>query len=826
MAAREASGLARIFRWLLRILAGLAVLGAIALAILWMFLSRSLTDPSAEYALAGARDEIEIVRDVSAVPHIFGTSDWDVYFGLGVAHAQDRLWQMTTMRRTAQGRLSELFGERTLGTDELMRSLDIAGAARASLSAQDPATLEMLDAYAEGVNAWLGQVSEGALGRGAPEFFLFEPRIEPWTAADSIAIQKLLALQLSEHMETEILLERLRRMLGADRAVQLMPPDPGPAVAVLPEQAALEGAPARYAAAPERDPFFPVPRRGRAGASNAWAAAPARSAAGGSLLATDPHLAFSAPSIWYLARLELDGGAVIGGTVPGMPIVLIGRRADLGWGITSSYADDQDILIEALDPADPGRYRVGDRYVPFRSRQSIVEVADAAPVTLDLRWTRNGPVLPPWLNGVGSVTPEGHVAALAWTGLARDDSSMTAARRLMEADTIEEAFAAAETYVAPAMNLVVADRDGVAMKTIGAMPDRDPGHASEGRVPAPGWHEENRWRGRLPYADNPAFVDPESGIVGNTNNRMVDRPFPRHVSHRFGDTQRIQRLERLMGSREVHTRESFVEAQLDIVSPAARSLLPLVGRELWFVGEAAPEGTPERQRRRALDLLAEWNGEMSEHRPEPLIYAAWMRALQRRLIRDEIGPLVAEFPHPDPLFIEAVFRGTDGADAWCDVIQSAPVETCADIARMALDDALVWIGETWGDALESLRWGDAHEATHDHAVLGEVWLARWLVNIRQSTSGGDHTLQRGRTAGDGPEPFTNVHGAGFRGVYDLADPDSSVFVIATGQSGHPLSRHYDDLGELWRRGEYVPMVLDPELARAGAEGIVTIAPAD
>ncbi len=272
-------------------------------------------------------------------------------------------------------------------------------------------------------------------------------------------------------------------------------------------------------------------------------------------------------------------------------------------------------------------------------------------------------------------------------------------------------------------------------------------------------------------------------------------------------------------NREVHTRESFIEAQLDTVSYTARSLLPLVAADLWFTGEAAPEGTPERQRQRALLLLAEWNGEMNEHLPEPLIYAAWMRALQDRLIRDELGPVLAdEFPHVEPLFIERVFRDIDGASVWCDVVQSAAVETCTDIARQSLDDALVWIGDRYGPNLESLRWGDAHEARHDHEVLGELPVIRWLVNIRQSTSGGDNTLLRGRTSGKDPDPFTNVHGAGYRGVYDFADPDSSVFITATGQSGHP------DLGELWRRGEYIPMSLDPALARAAAVGVTRLVP--
>ncbi len=817
--------MALIFRWLLRLLAVMAALGAVALAILWLFLTRSLTDPSADYVMAGPEGPIEIVRDVSAVPHVFAGSDADVYFGLGVAHAQDRLWQMTILRRTAQGRLSEIFGDRTLGVDELMRRLDLAGAARASLGAQDAGTLAMLEAYSAGVNAWIGQVATDALGRGAPEFFLFEPRIEPWSPADSLAILKVMALQLSGHAEGEVLLARLTLMLGPERAGQLMPADPGPGIAALPDYAALvPGARPSHAALPRADALSPAARRPFAGASNAWAAAPERSAAGGSLLASDPHLMLSAPSIWYLARLELAAGGVIGATIPGMPVVLLGRSEALGWGITSSYLDDQDIFIERLDPEDPSRYLSGERFVPFEARPSIIEIDGAPPVTVDLRWTRNGPVLPGAHHGVGSITPPGHVATLGWTGLSRQDTSMTAARRLMGARTTGAALAAAEGFLAPSQNLVVADRDGVAMKTIGAMPDRDPAHQSEGRIPAPGWIEANRWRGRLPYADNPTFRASDGGIVGNTNNKASDRPFPRHVSHRYGDTQRVLRWRRLMQSRQVHTRGSFIEAQLDIVSPAARSLLPLVGRELWFTAEAAPPGTPEAQRRRALDLLAEWNGEMSEHRPEPLIYSAWMRALQRRLIRDEIGPLAAEFAHPDPLFIEAVFRGADGADAWCDVVQSAPVETCDDLARIALDDALVWISEGWGDALESLRWGDAHEAAHDHAILGDVPLVRWLVNIRQSTSGGDHTLMRGRTAGDGPEPFRNVHAAGYRGVYDFSDPDSSVFVIATGQSGHPLSRHYDDLGGLWRRGEYIPMTLDPELARAGADGIVTIRP--
>lgn len=817
------------FRWLLRIFTALIVLGLAVLVLIYWFASRSIPDYSADFSVGGLEGATEIVRDHANVPHIFAENDRDVFFGLGFAHAQDRLWQMTMLRRTAQGRLSELFGRRTLRTDELLRRLDLYGLAVQSLEVQDKQTRAALIAYANGVNAWLTQVNEKALGRGAPELFLFSNRIAPWQPADSLAVLKLMALQLSGHVAEEVLRARTSLLLPAERVADILPDAPGAGVAALPEYAALFPDLPRFAAAspaPADDPFHPVAPRGLAGASNAWAAAPARSATGATLLANDPHLGFTAPSIWYLARLDLASGGVIGGTIPGIPAVLVGRSDGFGWGLTSSYLDDQDVFIEKLNPDNPEEVLTPGGFRPMTSRPSIIRIKDEAPETITLRWTENGPVLPGHHFKLGPITPQGHVAALSWTALSGRDTSMSAAIALMQAKSVQDGLAAGEGFVAPSQNLTMADRDTIAMKTVGAMPARDAAHQTRGRIPSPGWIAENRWQGRLNYAANPEFVAPSGGILGNTNNKTVERPFPLHVSFSWGDTQRVQRWRRLMQNREVHTRESFVEAQLDEVSPTARTLLPLVARELWFTGDPAPAGTPVRLRQDALRLLADWNGEMNEHRPEPLLYAAWMRALQDRLIRDELGPLAREFTHLEPVFVERVFRDTGGASAWCDVLQSAAVETCNDVARQSLDDALIWISETQGSALESLRWGDLHEATHDHPTLGGVPVLRWFVNIRQSTSGGDNTLLRGRTAGVDPEPFLNVHGAGYRGIYDFADPDSSVFVISTGQSGHPLSRHYDDLGEIWRRGEYIPMSLDPGLARAAAVGVTVLTPRD
>jgi penicillin amidase len=516
---------------------------------------------------------------------------------------------------------------------------------------------------------------------------------------------------------------------------------------------------------------------------------------------------------------------VMGGTIPGIPAVIVGRNADLGWGLTSSYLDDQDVYVERLNPENPEEYLTPSGFKPFATREAVIGVRGAAPVRVRLRWTRHGPVIPGDNFGAAAVTPPGHVATLAWTALTARDRSVSASIALMRAHSVAAGREAAAEYLAPALNLTMADRESVAMQMAGAAPARLAGHTSQGRIPAPGWLAVNDWHGMRPYDANPWVADPPSGIVVNTNNRITDAAFPDHLSFDWGDSTRIIRASKLLGDRQYHTLASFVEIQTDIVSEAARVLLPLIARDLWYSGEPAASGSAERRRQVALERLADWNGEMSEHRPEPLIYAAWARALMRRLAQDELGAMQGLVPAPNPVFIERVFRDAGGAAAWCDVRQTTAKESCAEMARLSLDDALIELEERFGARLESWRWGDAHQALHLHQTLGRVPVLRHLVNIRQSTPGGDQTLLRGAMPGRGPEPYLNVHAAGFRGVYDFSDPDSSVFIIATGESGHLLSSRYDDLAAIWRRSEYIPMSLDPALARAGALGVTRLRPA-
>jgi len=815
--------MALLIRWFTYAFVCLALLAAAGLGLAYYVASRSLPEYDRTFRVAGPEAEIEIVRDSHAVPHILSKTDADGFFGLGFVHAQDRLWQMTLMRRTAQGRLSELFGEDTLEIDELMRALDLHALSARAVSAQNSDTRMALDAYARGVNAWLRLVQEEALGRGAPEFFLFDRQISPWSPADSIAILKLMALRLTDKAGMETLRAVLSLRLAPDRLRDILPEAPNAPVMALPDFAALfEGAPNPDWRAAERGALDPVGPVGLAGASNAFAATGDRTAGGATLLATDPHLMLTAPSIWMLARMDLAEGPVMGATIPGVPVVMLGRNATLAWGITSSYLDDQDIYIERLNPENDDEYLTPDGFRPFETRRTTIGVRDAPDETRVLRATRHGPVIPGTRFDVHLVTPPDHVATLAWTGLIEEDRSIGAAIALMRVGTIREARSAARDFVAPSLMLTLAERDAVALQMIGAAPARQAGHTSQGRIPAPGWLAVNDWEGMRPYAENPWVMNPDSGIVVNTNNRITDAAFPDHLSFDWGDAYRITRAERLLNAREFHTRESFIEIQTDVVSDAARTLLPLIARDLWYSGDA--DGPARDLRAAALDRLADWNGEMSEHAPEPMIYAAWVRALKRRLAIDELGSMVDSLPGPDPVFLERVFRNVDGAGVWCDVVQTSETESCAEMARRALDDALAELSERYGTRLESWRWGDAHQAVHLNETLGRIPALDLLVNIRQSTGGGDNTLMRGQMTGRAPEPYANVHAAGFRAVHDFSDPDSSVWITSTGQSGHPLSRFYDDQSTIWRRKEYIPMSLDAERARSGAIGVTRIAP--
>jgi len=821
--------MARVLQLIFRIIGGSLVLSLIVLAIIFYIVIRSIPDYDKTVELPGIIEPIEIIRDTANVPHIYANNDNDVYFGLGYAHAQDRLWQLVVNRLTVQGRLSEIFGKQAFPLDEFMRRLDIYSLAQKSFDAQDNRTKKALEAYSAGINARFLEINRKSLGRGAPELLLYNIPLASWHPADSIALLKLFAVNSSSHYAKEILRARTLIVL----------PDPKRVIDILPDSPKIKSeattevlgklktnniiTPQRYQG---NSNFFNSFVNNRlAGASNSFAARNFRTAADGALLANDPHFKLSVPSQFYLAHLDLSVGGVIGGTIPGIPTIIAGRSPHIGWGISASYADDQDLYAEEISESDGDMYRSLDGWKKFKTEETIIQIKGEPSKKIRLRWSENGPILNKNTSQISDITPPNHEMALSWTMLSPKDTSMSALINLTYSKDLATALKTLEKHVAPSLNYTIIDRENLALQLAGKLPKRNKDHNTQGRLPSFGYIEKNRWLGYNPYDTNPRFINPKSGLIANTNNKVLDEFFPNHISYDWGDSQRIERLTRLMESRKVHTRESFIEAQLDTVSFPAKSLLPIIGANLWYKPVTSSNSDLDQNVKVALKLLAEWNGEMNEHLPEPLIFYSWMRKLQERLIQDELGVLAQEFGNFDPIFLERVFRNIDGASVWCDIVQSISKEDCDTIAELALYDAISELRAQYKIDMTSLRWGDAHIAMHDHLTLGHIPLLNLLINLRQSVSGGDYTLQRGLSSGNEYNPFENVHAAVYRGVYDFSDPDSSLYIISTGQSGHLFSRHYDDLGQLWRRGEYIAMSLDPELAKAASNGTTKIIPA-
>lgn len=773
---------------------------------------RSLPDYTGSRSVSGLVAPLQVLRTKEAVPLVLAENDSDAFFGLGYVHAQDRMWQMEIARRTAKGRLSELLGPKALRTDELLLRMELYVAAKRSAAVQDEYTTRALESYSKGVNAYIAE-REG-FGRAAPEFLLFPKKLEPWTPADSLSIMKLMALQLASHVDREVLRARVSNKVSAKQLSDILPDAPHGGIAELPKFSSLfPSATFGSNRLVKVDLSDFLPQNGLS--SNAWSVSPLRSETGASVLANDPHLDLSAPGYWYLAGLSLQSGEVMGGTIPGVPMIMSGRSQQLAWGLTAANMDDQDVYIEQIDPNNTNRILTSEGYQDIRRQKALIPIRGQEPAEIELRWSDNGPIIPGDYYNFSEITPDGHLVAIARTLFDPEDRSLSAAHGLMRAQSVDEALVAMERFVTPAQNLFLADRDHIALQLIGKMPRRDPQHETQGRMPSRGWQEQNQWKGYLSYDDNPRFVDPPSGSLGNTNNKTVQRPFPLHVSFDWGDTLRIHELEKGMSDRLQHGPESFAALQQDITSYPALTILPLVLENM----------TPEDPDLVAwVERLLVWDGRMQADRPEPLVYATFMRSLQHGLSDDELGELGQEFGRPSLEFIKRVYKDVGGAGAWCNDVRTSDKESCADIGERALRSALDWIKTELGQNPDTAKWGEVHVAKHDHIVLGEVpWLS-FFVNIRHPASGGDHTLMRGLTRGDGSQPFDDIHASGYRAIYDLS-PDGGVsFIIATGQSGHPLSQHYRDLNALWRDGRYLDMMTEPNASGVKGDQVLTLSP--
>ncbi|TAN59154.1 MAG: penicillin acylase family protein, partial [Magnetospirillum sp.] len=515
-------------------------------------------------------------------------------------------------------------------------------------------------------------------------------------------------------------------------------------------------------------------------ASNIWVVSGARTDTGKPLLANDPHLAFGAPILWYLAEIEAPDLTLSGATVPGVPFHIVAHNRRIAWGITATQADTIDLFVEK--PVGTNAYKTPDGSKPFQSRDEVIRVKNAADLPITIRESRHGPIISDLV--AKQAAGPGEVVAFASTLLAEGDLGMQALRRLNLATDWNGFIAALKDLQAPVLNLGYADAVGnIGFYTAGQIPIRKSGN---GMAPARGWTGEGDWTGWVPFAKLPQSYNPRSGMLINANNKVTGDKYPYLITATWQDGYRAQRIRDLLEGRKPLSLADMSAIQGDALSIQAVELKDLLtGIDFKFQSS-----------RDAAHLVAEWNGRADRDRPEPLIYAAWLHRLNRAIFADELKEHFDTMATPRA---QALVDVLTRRRHWCDDVSTPEPESCEDRIEHSLDLAIKELSEAWGPDTGKWSWGAAHRANFASPILGRVPGLRRFANQEIASDGDDYTVSRGTYRPDAKgTSFPQIHGPGLRAVFDLGNLANSRFVIATGQSGHPLSRHYADMMEAWR----------------------------
>jgi penicillin G amidase len=597
----------------------LPALGAVAAALVvaalviggvyWRWSRAALPQVDGEATLAGLTGPVTVRRDGVGVPHLTAPSILDAVRAQGYVTAQDRLWQMDLMRRRALGELSEAFGEGALRADKEIRTLGLADSARRTLALVPPHLREELDAYAAGVNGYV-ESHRDALPL---EFRLLRYAPRPWEPKDTVAVGKLLALDLAQGWDGEAFRATVGDQLPPDVQEMLYP-------TLFAQDRILFGrdlAPsvdARASAALEGDASI---------GSNNWVVSGARTASGLPLLANDPHLGLGIPSIWTAVHLTAPGLDVAGVTLPGVPGVILGRNADLAWGCTNVHDDGADLYVEEFDPRDPDLYRTADGWERATVRRESIRVRDGAlssswhTVEHPVRLTRHGPL----------IEIRGRVYALRWTAL-EDAVELPAFAGAGRARGWDEFAAALRQYPGPSQNFVYADRSGrIAWYSAGRLPIR---RRLDGSRPYPGASADGDWIGFVPFEELPHVVDPPSGILVTANNRLVGNDYPHRVTRGGIGPWRAAALLESLEARTGWTADDMARLQGERLSiphrDLARALLDAAARH---PGDAAW--------REVAETMGGWDGRMeADSRPAAMAFATF-RAIGERAIGARLG---------------------------------------------------------------------------------------------------------------------------------------------------------------------------------------------
>lgn len=757
--------------------------------------------------LSSLRGEVSVRRDERGVPYIEATCDEDLYFAQGYATAQDRLWQMDILRRTARGELSEVLGPAALEQDKLRRTFGFASLAETLLARASAGASAALDAYARGVNAFIEGLDPARL---PVEFQVLRYAPHPWTAADSLALGKLFDESLSMSMDADIL-RALLDDLPPERRERLLP-ETSPFDVLLVGDDSEAGAPAAAAATLQTSEaeraaltaLLTALRRTRATSggdgevgSNSWVVSGDLTLSGKPLIANDPHLPPTSPPIWHLVHLSAPGLKVAGVSVPGVPGVMIGHNERIAWALTNLCPDVQDIYFERFAEDDPETYETpsGPRKAAVRREEiKVRRPADGSveTVTLDVKVTRHGPVI--FESGTLGL-------ALRWTALDAEAVDLETFFALNRADDWSAFTAALAAYNGPPQNFIYADIDGhIGYYCAGRIPVRKTG---DGSLPYDGTTDDGEWIGVIPFEEMPHLFDPPSGAIVTANQRVVGRNYPHHLTHNWRVPYRARRIYELLADKRGLTADDFLRVQGDTYSyPDA-----IFASEVFGLARPLASGSDTWQG--LADALEGWDGiSSSESKVMPLV-TEMRKAFRRHVLESALGAERAalyewrnEGSFLDGLITE---RPTDWLPEEFDSYESF-ILACYAEAREALTSRL-------GPEESEWTWGRLASVRFPHPLerLGAAG-ARFAVSpFPQHTGGSMPTVNAGERVS-------------MRFVADLNDWSDTRLCVPLGESGDPSSVNRDDQLEEWRNLSPRAMPFNPEAISKAARSVLNMRP--
>ncbi len=790
---------------------GLLALSLVVMGAVGVYLMRAQPQHEGSLRLAGLKSTVKVSRDGAGVVHIEGDSITDTAFALGFTHAQERGWQLEFNRRIMHGELAEILGDAALPVDKLIRTLGIYQVAQKQYAGYPEDAKATLQAYSKGIQAFYASGSQTL----SPEFLLLGTKPGgrsgvAWEPADSVGWGLMMALDLGGNWGQEISRLSVAKVLDTPHLWQLYPGYPGEPPATQVDLAAFYkglGVYADKASTAQTTPgnhyaSLAVPFLGEPGlvegkGSNNWVIAGERTASGKPLLANDPHLGLGTPAIWFYAHLKSPDQNVIGATLPGMPLVVLGHNNHVAWGFTNTGPDVQDLYLEKINPANPSQYQTPEGWQAFETRQETIRIKGKPDWVHTVRSTRHGPVLSDAQAAHADIIDTSKfVLALRWAALEEDNHTLVAGLRGSQAQSVNDFILAFQDYHSPMQNMVLADDQGhIAYKALGKVPLRKAGNDLMGMAPAPGWDAKYDWSGWLPLDQTPEDHGAK-GWIATANQRITPAGYPHFLGQDWVAPHRMDRITQLIEAKPKHDIESMKSMQNDVLSLSTQRLLPY----LLAVKSDHPLAPA------AIKALQGFNGEMKAEAAAPLIFAYWSDELTRALVEPKLGNALFQSQYGKRHFRSFLEEALAKQDAWW----CAP-KSCVDQSNDAFTRALERLSKDQGKDVAHWQWGKVHVAISSHRPLGKSpVLAKWL-DVVEPSAGDPFTVNVGTYWLNEPsEPFASRHAPSMRAIYDLSDLQNSLFIYQTGQSGVIGSEHYKDMAHEWATGHYRPLQMTPQ----------------